>query len=270
MSELNLQPEHNAAIDTNAEYILPEVSQKQPPVFKSVAKAIIIETVKDFFRSIIGFFLRYIKHFVRCVVYFFVPSIQKKPFNKLDYKQNSQHAFEFVVIILALVIFMEKLEWIPQTSAEMMEFYSNDLMQKFMEVYFFILFAALYLLSAAISIFSGRLFRMIFKLNVSRDESDILFNYLNNAFFSIAAVIAFALRCMAAIATHDEESIMIVVVSIFLPTAAIGMLIWSFRFAQLHQVKIGKGLLFGLVTLLFYTMLYFFTSLVIASLFLAI
>lgn len=270
MSELNLQPEQNAAIDTNAEYILPDVAKKQPPVFKSVAKAIIVETVKSFFGSIIGFFLRYVKHFVRCIVYFFMPSLQKKPFNKLDFKQNAQHAFEFVVIILALVIFMEKLEWIPQTSKEMMEYYSNDLVQKFMEVYFFILFAILYLISAAVSIFSGRFFRMVFKLKISRDESDILFNYLNNAFFSLAAVTAFVLRCMAAIATHDEESIAIVVISIFLPSIAIGLLIWSFRFAQLHGLKIIKGFLFGLVSLIFYTTFFFFASFIIAYLFLAI
>lgn len=270
MSELNLPADQNAAIDTNAEYILPEVAKKQPPVLKSVARAIIIETVKDFFGSIIGFFLRYIKHFVRCIVYFFVPSLQRKPFNKLDYKENAQHAFEFVIIILALVIFMEKLEWIPQTSEDMMEYYSNDLVQKFLEVYFFILFAVLYLLSAAISIFTGRLFRLLFKLNVTRDESDILFNYLNNAFFSIAAVCAFVLRCMAAIATHDEESIAIVIISIFLPTVAVGMLIWNIRFLQLHKVKFGRGVVFAVVSLLFHTTLYFCTSFVITSLILGI
>ncbi len=59
MSELNVQAANTAAVDTNAEYILPEEAKKQPLVLLSVSKAILVETVKDFFKSIIGFFLRY-------------------------------------------------------------------------------------------------------------------------------------------------------------------------------------------------------------------
>ena len=270
MSDVNMQTDQVKPVHTNLEYILPEVEAKQPPVLKSVAKAIVVETAKDFFGSIFGFFMRYIKHFGQCIAYFFVPSLQKKPFHKLDYKQNAQHTFEFVIIVLALVVFMEKLDWIPQTTSDLIEVYGNDLLQKFVELYFFILFASVYLLSAALSIFSGRLFRIMFKPNISRDESDILSNYLNNAFFSIAAAVSFVLRCMAAMATHEEDSIMIVLVSIFVPVAAIGTLIWAFRFSQLHGLKVGKGILFGLTTLIFYTVLFFFVSLIIAALFLAI
>jgi len=258
------------AIDTNAEYILPEVEQKQPPVFKSVARAIVVETVKDFFGSIAGFFLRYIRHFGQCLTYFFIPSLKKKPFSQLDFKANAQHTFELLIIALALIIFMEKLEWIPQTTSDLMELYGNDLIQKFMEVYFFILFALLYLASAAISIFSGRLLRNLFKAQVSRDESDILFNYLNNSFFSIAAAVAFVLRCMAATATHEEEGIALVITSIFLPTVAIGTLVWSFRFAQLHKMGAAKGIGFGLVSFLLYTTLFFVVSFFITALFLAL
>ena len=56
MSAPTHQSDQTAAIDTNAEYILPEVQKDQPPVLQSVSKAIIVETIKDFFGSIIGFF----------------------------------------------------------------------------------------------------------------------------------------------------------------------------------------------------------------------
>lgn len=251
MQELNQEPPHTTAIDTNAEYILPNEAKKQPPVLLSVSKAIIVETVKDFFRSIFGFFWRYIKHFGRCLVYFVNPSLQKKPFDKLDFKENSQHAFEFVIIVLAVLIFMIKVGWIPETQQELFDIYSNDLLGKVAEITFFIVLALCYLLLAALSVLFGRLFRMMFGIKITRHESDILFVYLHNAFFSITAIIALVLRSSASLQTHDEDSIFQFLAIMVVPAIFIPLVIWCVRFAYLQKLNFLKGSLFFLLGIIF-------------------
>jgi hypothetical protein len=263
MSELNLQADQTTAIDTNAEYILPDAEKKHQPVLLSVSRAIIVETLKDFFGSIIGFFLRYIKHFVRCLVYFVNPSLQKKPLKDLDFKQNSQHAFEFVIIVLAILIFMIKLGWIPETSKDLVEIYSNDLVQKIFELLIFFLFAVYFIVFSAFSLLIGRFLRLLFKINMPRNESDILYVYLNNAFFSISAIIALIIRCSASLETHDEKSITEVLSMIIIPTVFFPLVIWSVRFAMLHQMKLMKGVVFFLTSVVLFTIFYFLTSLIV-------
>lgn len=256
MSELNPELTPTSAIDTNAEYILPAEEKKQPPVLLSVSKAIIVETIKDFFGSIIGFFWRYIKHFARCIVYFFNPSLQKKPFDKLDFKENSQHAFEFVIIVLAVLIFMIKVGWIPPSDPDLKEIYSDDLVSKVLDFFLFLVFAFAYLLLAAIGIILGRLFRKMFRIDVSVHESDILYIYLNNAFFSIAAIITFVIRSVASTEEYDSDSIGNVIFMIVLPCILIPLLLWSGRFAALHRLKLGKGILFYLLSIVLLSIFY--------------
>lgn len=246
MSELNPLSEQTVVIDTNAEYILASEAKKQPPVFLSVSKAILIETVKGFFGSILGFFWRYIKHFVRCFVYFFNPSLQKKPFNQLDFKENSQHAFEFVIIVLAILIFMIKVGWVPPSPPDLKALYSDDILSKVIDFFLFLVFAIAYLLLAAIAILFGRLFRSLFKIPVTKDESDILYVYLNNAFFSIGAVVTLVVRSSASVEEYDIDSIVIVLVMIVLPCIVIPLLLWCGRFAALHKLGFVKGFLFYL------------------------
>ncbi len=269
MSELNLQPE-TTQIDTNTEYILPAEEKKQPPVLLSVSKAIIVETVKDFFRSIIGFFLRYIRHFIRCLVYFVNPSLQKKPFNKLDFKENSQHAFEFVLIVLASIIFMEKVDWIPTASKELLEQYNNDLSQKVLEVFLFVFFALSYLLLAFFAIMIGRFFKMLFRVKLTHHESDILMVYLNNAFFSIGAIIALVLRCMASLEVYDSDGLAKLLIMICGPIAFILSLVWAVRFAILHRLGFGRGTGFVLGTAILYGALYFVITFLLVTIVLAL
>lgn len=256
MPELDIPVKTTASIDTNAEYILPGQAKKQPPVLKSVARSIVIETIKDFFGSIIGFFLRYVRHFVRCFQYFISPSLKKKPFNALDFKENSQHAFEFVIIVLAILIFMIKVGWIPPSDQSLKEVYSDDLKSKGMDLFLFLVFALAYLVMSAISIFIGRFFRRIFKINTTLDESDILHVYLNNAFFSIAAIITLILRSIASTEVYETDSIVQVIMMIVFPSIMIPLLVWCGRFASLHGLKVGKGILFYLLSFFLFSLTY--------------
>lgn len=256
MNNETTAPSGTGAIDTNAEYILPEVEKKQPPVFKSVAKAIIVDTVKDFFGSIIGFFLRYIRHFIRCLTFFVVPSLKKRPFSQLDYKENSQHAFEFIIIALAILIFMSKVGWIPPSEEHLLELYSDDLVQKGVEVILFFFFALSYLVLAGIGILLGRMFRSIFKLALGRDESDILNIYLNNAFFSIGAIVLLIVRSVASTQVYDETSISEVIGMIVLPSIFIPTVIWSVRMAYLHKLNWLKGFLYFIFATTLYSSIY--------------
>lgn len=231
-------------IDTNAEYIQSQVAKKEPSVLYSVSKYIVVETIKDFFGSIWNFIMRYIKHFIRCLVYFYHPSLRKKPFSQMDFKENAQHAFEFVIIISALLIFLIKVEWIPPSDTQLLEFYNHDIMEKFVEVLLFFLLAIVYIVFSAISILAGRLFRKIYRIQISTKESDILYIYLNNAFFSFAAIVAMSIRSVASLQTHDEESIGEFVTTIGLIVALIPMVLWCIRYARLTHMTLVKGLLF--------------------------
>ena len=65
-----------ASVDTNEEYIQPQNAIREPAVLSTVFKAVIVDTVKDFFGSIFGFFYRYIRHFLRSFLYFWNPCLR--------------------------------------------------------------------------------------------------------------------------------------------------------------------------------------------------
>lgn len=240
------------AIDTNEEYIVPQNAAKEPPVLGSVFKAVIVETIKGFFGGIIGFFLRYIKHFIDGFKYFWSPSLKKHPFDTKDYKENCQHSFELTLLVLFAVIFMVKLNWIPPTASKMLDLLNNDLSQMGIQLMMFVFFAVAYLLLIIFSILTGRLWRGILKIKITKKESDILFVYLNNTFFSIAAVVGLIVRCMVSQETTDIESIGSGLMVIFFPLCLLLNTIWAIRFARLNGMNTGKGIMFFLLTTIFY------------------
>jgi hypothetical protein len=239
-------------VDTNEEYIIPQNAAKEPAVMGTVFRAIIVETVKGFFGGIIGFFLRYIRHFVDGFRYFWSPSLKKHPFDTKDYKDNCQHAFELTLIAFLAVVFMVKLSWIPPTETTMLEWLNNDLSQMGVQFMMFVFFAFTYLTLSIFSIVTGRIWRAILRIKVTGRESDILFIYLNNSFFSIAAVVGLIVRCMVSMQTTDADSLAQGLVIIFLPICLIANTIWSIRFAKLNGLGTVKSVIFFLLATLIY------------------
>jgi hypothetical protein len=245
-----------SAIDTNEEYIVPVNVKKEPAILGSVFRAIIVETVRDFFGGILGFFLKYIRHFIDGFRYFWSPSLHRKPFDEKDYKQNCQHSFELAMLVLVSILFMVKLGWIPPTSSTQLEAYNNDLLQMFFQFMFFLFFAVCYLVMALLSILTGRLLRKIFVPPISRRESDILFIYLNNACFSIAAIVALWARCSASAETTSTEEISAIVFTIFLLLFLPVLILWSVRFSILNRIPGFKKAGFILVSVVLLTTFY--------------
>lgn len=245
-----------ATIDTNEEYIQPKNVVKEPPVLGTVFKAVIVDTIKDFFGSIFGFFLRYIKHFLRSFIYFWSPTLRRKPFDKLDYKENCQHSFELALIVLFWIIFSVKVGWIPETSEDNLKVISDDISQMTLQFIWFLIFAISYFILAIASILSGRLFRSMFKINITKRESDILFIYLNNAFFSISAVIALIIRSIASLETTDQESLSTGVLTIIFPLVLFFILVWAVRFAIVNKISFLRSSLFFISSLFAYTLLF--------------
>lgn len=243
-------------IDTNEEYILPQNAAKEPPVLSTVFKAVVVETVKDFFASIFGFFLRYIKHFLRSFLYFWTPTLRKHPFDKLDYKENCQHSFELALLVLFMIIFAVKMEWIPHTSAANLEILNNDLSQMSLQFVWFLIFAFTYFALAIASIVSGRMLKSMLKLNLTKRESDILFIYLNNAFFSISTVIALIIRSITSMETSDTDSISQGLFVIITPLCLALIILWAIRFAFVNQLSLVKGLGLFLFSCIAFTILF--------------
>jgi len=241
-----------AAVDTNEEYIIPKNAATEPAVLKTVFKAIIVETVKDFFGSIIGFFLRYIRHFIDGFKYFWSPSLKKSPFDTKDYKENCQHSFELLLLVLFAVIFMVKLDWIPPTGSKMLDWLNNDLSQMGIQFMMFVFFAITYLVLIIFSIITGRLWKAVLKIKVTRRECDILFVYLNNTFFSIAAVVGLIVRCMVSLETTDSDSLGTGLIIIFFPICLLLNSIWAIRFAKLNGMNFSKGSVFFVLTTILY------------------
>lgn len=260
-----MQIESTLTADSNEEYIVPVHARQEPPVLTTVFKAIVVETVKGFFKGIFGFFLRYIKHFLEGFRYFWNPSLRKSPFDKKDYKENCQYAFELAVLVLLAIIFLIKLNLIPPTTQRQLEYYNNDLSQMVVEFYMFLIFAVTYLVLVVFSIFSGRLIRKWFKPAIARRESDILFIYLNNSFFSLMAIVALWIRCSASLQTVDTTELSRVLVLIFVPLFSLSLLVWSIRFLMLNKIKGLKSALFVLLTTLVYTTFFSLAGIVICS-----
>jgi hypothetical protein len=251
-----MQIESSAVVDTNEEYIQPQNAVKEPPVLGTVFKAVVVETVKDFFSGIFGFFFRYIRHFFRSFLYFWSPSLRKQPFDKLDYKENCQHSFELALLVLFMIIFAVKLEWIPGTSSANMEVLNNDLSQMSLQFFWFLIFALAYFALAMIAIGTGRLLRAMLKIRITKRESDILFIYLNNAFFSITSVVALCVRASTSLEHTDADSLSQGLATIFFPTCFLLVALWSIRFAVVQKLSWWKGAVFFLLGAVVFTSLF--------------
>lgn len=240
------------SVDTNEEYIVPQNAAKEPAVLGTVFKAIIVETIKDFFGGIIGFFLRYIKHFIDGLRYFWSPSLKRHPFDNKDYKENCQHSFELTLLVLFAVIFMVKLDLIPPTAGDMLNWLNNDLSQMVIQFIMFLAFGLTYLVQAVFSILTGRIWRSLLGIKTTKRENDILFVYLNNTFFSIAAVVGLIVRCIVSMQTTDSESLGTGLMVIFFPLCLVLNIVWTLRFAKLNGLNTGKGIMFFILTNIFY------------------
>lgn len=244
------------SVDTNEEYIQPQNAVHEPPVLGTVFKAVIIETVKDFFGSIFGFFYRYIRHFLRSFLYFWSPGLRKKPFDKMDYKENCQHSFELALLVLFMIIFAVKLEWIPETSKENLDILNNDLTQMGLQFMWFIIFAIAYFVMAIVCILTGRLLRSLLKIRITKRESDILFVYLNNAFFSISAIIALIIRSITSLETTDQETLMNGLLTIITPLVLLFIILWAIRFSIVNKLNFFKSVVFFTFSVFSYTLLF--------------
>lgn len=249
------------AIDTNEEYIAAENVKKQPAVLTSVFRSIFVETPKDFFGGIFGFFARYIRHFVDGFKYFWKPSLKVPPFEDKDFKEDCQRTFEFALIVTGILIFMVKMNWIPSDEATMELYYSNDIMQMFVELLIFSIFAISYFLFMLITVMVGRLCRLLFSIPAARRETDILFTYLNNSLFSIAVIVSFMFRCgLHGKQVEDDEVFMANVFAIYFLLFTPAIILWSIRFVKYHPMSWLRRILFILFTILFFSLFFSYTS----------
>jgi len=238
-----MQPTTNAVTAEPIEAITPA---PQPSIISSVMRSIFVETTKDFFGGIKNFFQRYGRHYAYCFQYLWQPTLKNKTLSKLDWKENCQQSFELSLLVLFATIFMMKMEWIPQSSKEMMDMLSNDISQMGVEFLLFVGFAIAYVLFVSLSIFTGRTLRLMFDLPISRQESDILFTYLNNVFFSFTVLLALIIRCavsqvtMGADANEMFVGMFVIYFLFYFPL----LLIWSIRFCKKNNLSTGKMLFF--------------------------
>ena len=230
----------NSEIDTNAEYISTQGINSQPPIITSVFRSIFVETPKDFFNGIKNFFKRYITLFGEGYKYLKYPSLKLDPFATKDYKESCQQTFEMVLIVTALIIFLVKMDVIP-VETKLSAAYGNDISQMLMEFFVFVIFAVVYFLMVVCAVLAGRLFRMIFKIPITRHECDILFTYLNNTLFIITLVISFFARCFVKAETvKDNNTFFLALVIFYMVTMGMLTYRWSLRFTLLNQVPAGR------------------------------
>jgi hypothetical protein len=126
----------------------------------------------------------------------------------------------------------------------------------FLQFVWFLIFAASYFLMAIVSIAFGRFFRAILKIKVTKRESDILFIYLNNAFFSITSIVALCVRAVTSLEMTDSDTIGQGLALIFLPTCFVLVLLWTIRFAMMHKLGFLKGFIFFLFSGFIFTFLF--------------
>lgn len=236
-----------AAVDTNEEYIASGNVKKQPAVLTSVFRSIFIETPKDFFGGIIGFFARYIRHFIDGFKYFWKPSLKLPPFEDKDFKEDCQRTFELTILVTAALIFMMKMGWIPSHEMQM-ELYGNDVAQMLAEAYFFLVFGVAYLLLVLVTVVVGRILRFAFRPTTTRHETDILFTYLNNSLFSITAIAAFLFRTgIKAEQVEEDEVFQMNVLAIYVLLFTPLVITWSIRFARLNGITGFRSFFFVLL-----------------------
>ena len=254
-------------LDTNAEYISVKGVHDQPPIITSVFRSIFVEIPKEFYLGVRNFFRRFINLFKDGFKYLKYPSLKIDPFATKDYKENCQQTFEYVLLISALLIFLIKLNWVFGEE-EMVAVYNNDISQAVIQLYFFLIFAVAYFILIVISALLGRLFRIIFKMPVTRQESDILFTYLNNILFLITSTLAFFLRCIVPFRNVegilDEAAWAVLIVYLVL----FGIIIyhWAGRVALLNNIKSSSKKSFQIVVTIIATAFFAFCSFVLTSL----
>ena len=254
-NNLNL-PIANAEIDTNAEYISTKGIYDQPPIITSVFKSIFVEIPKEFYYGVKNFFLRYINLFKDGFKYLKYPSLKLEPFSHKDYKENCQQTFEFALIVIGLIIFLIKMDWISGQDT-LKAVYNNDVSQAFIQFFIFVVFAVSYFVLVVLSVLVGRLFRVIFKLNMTRHESDILFAYLNNTLFLIACSISLVLRCFLSYEmVIDNDPLEYGLIIFYVLGFGILIFRWAMRFSLLNNINKGKRTPFQiLATIIFATFL---------------
>lgn len=256
MEELTVSTFAEDLQTTNAGFIATGLeAEKQPPVLSAVFRSIFVEGPKGFFASIFGFFRRYFRHYKEAFKFFRRPSLKVAPFNKKDFRENSQHSFEIALLFTATLIFMIKQNWIP-VNKELQEQYGNDIFQMFFELMIFLIFAVAYFVQILLSVLAGRLLRVLFKVPVTRNESDVLFCYLNNSFFSIAALMAFVFRCGTQYEQIEGSSTEsgIMALSVLLSFCLVTW--WSMNFARLNQLSVFRKIGFYVFAISLFTVLY--------------
>ncbi|MEO5783387.1 MAG: hypothetical protein ABIQ07_08960 [Ginsengibacter sp.] len=253
-------------LETNAEYISVKGIHDQPPIITSVFKSIFVEIPKEFYVGIKIFFLRFINLFKDGFKYLKYPSLKIDPFATKDYKESCQHTFEFSLVVTALLIFLIKLDWIFGEE-NLKAVYNNDISQALMQFFIFICFAVYYSVLVVVSVLAGRLFRIIFKLPVTRQECDILFTYLNNVLFLITASLAFILRCIVPYRNikGDEDTAGVTVFIVYGLIFGIMIFRWAGRFALLNNIKPSAKLWFQIVVTIVTTIFFAFCSIVLTS-----
>lgn len=256
-----MQIENDAAVQEQAvesatqTLVAAEIFTETPPVLTTVFRSIFVDGPKDFFGGIGKFFKRYFVHYKTVAKFFYRPSLKATPFDKKDYQESSQLSFEIVLLLFAAILFMIKQAWIP-VNKELLSTYENDITQMLMEFLIFLMLAAAFFVQLLLSVLAGRLLRLLFRVPITRKDSDILFCFLNNSFFSLAALLAFTLRLGVQYDqienTPTENGIYLL--CFFISFCLIS--VWSFRFAKLNglsNIKIG---LFYLFAILLFTFLY--------------
>lgn len=238
--------EENKVEDTTAE---------APPVLGTVFRSIFVEVPKDFFASIGNFFKRYFVHFKTVFRYFGRPSLRTTPFNKINFSDHTQHSFEIALLLVAALLFMIKQDWIPADES-LKEVYGNDIMEMLMQFFIFVLMALAFFAQLVLSVVCGRIYRALFKVPITKKQTDILFCFLSNSIFSLSALLAFLMRLGGQYeqirGTDTENSIFVICFGLcFLLVSW-----WSLRFAKWNGVAGGKKVLFILTAIPLLTILY--------------
>ena len=261
-----INPALTPQMDSNAEYISVKGVHDQPPIITSVFRSIFVEIPKEFYLGIKNFFLRFINLFKDGFKYLKYPSLKIDPFATKDYKANCQQTFEFILLVSALLIFLIKLDLVFGEDA-MKAAYNNDITQALAQLYFFLIFAIAYFILIVISALLGRLFRIIYKMPVTRQESDILFTYLNNILFLITCSLAFFLRCIVPFRNIEgiEDQAGSAVLVVYLILFGIIIFRWAGRLALLNNLKASSKKSFRIVVTIVATAFFAFCSFVLTS-----
>lgn len=224
-------------------------------VLGAVFRAIFVEGPKKFFGGIFHFFRRYFRHYGDSIKFLNWPSLKVAPFNDKDFKESSMLSFEVALLFSAALIFMIKQDWIP-VHKELQDHYNNDLMEIYYQLVIFIIFAVAYFGQILLTVLTGRLLRVMFKIPVTRTESDILFAYLNNTFFSLSALMAFLIRCSMQYEEIKNAEGTINGITMFCLLLTFGLITWwSVNFARLNKLSIWRRLFFYLFSIALYTLM---------------